>query len=42
MISRGQLPNTGETSSKASILALGLGALGLAFKKRKKKDSEEL
>lgn len=42
LISRGRLPQTGETESKASILALGLGALGLAFKRRKKKsDSEE-
>lgn len=42
LISRGRLPQTGETESKPSILALGLGALGLAFKRRKKKsDSEE-
>ncbi|KXT79182.1 cell wall surface anchor family protein [Streptococcus sp. DD11] len=42
LLAKGQLPQTGEVESKASILALGLGALGLAFKRRKKKgDSEE-
>ena len=40
-ISKGQLPRTGESENKASILALGLGALGLAFKKRKKNESED-
>jgi len=40
-ISKGQLPQTGESESKASILALGLGALGLAFKNRKKNEPED-